>query len=50
MNKTKLEKDLEMVNLQIEDVKLDDKLDVKKLKDLLKDREAIEFRLWLLGW
>lgn len=41
----KLQSDLDIVNQKIDDIKLDDKPDFKLLKELIQEREKLEFRL-----
>jgi dihydroneopterin aldolase len=44
----KLELELEYINKAIEEFKLEDTHNYKKLKEYIKERENIEFRLWML--
>lgn len=46
--KTKLELELEYINKEIENFKLEDTPNYAKLKEYIKERENIEFRLWML--
>lgn len=46
--RTKLELELEYINNAIEEFKLEDTHNYKKLKEYIRERENIEFRLWML--
>lgn len=44
-NTIKLEEELKEINQKIDDIKLQDKLDIKELKILIKHRDMLEFKL-----
>ena len=45
--RARLELELEYVNNAIDEFKLEEEPNFKKLKEMISERERIEFRLWM---